>query len=89
MGWRSPSQPQLPGGVWDAGGNQAGESKPEETRYAPQGSITSYEKLDDLRMVLNQGFFRRLRSRSYWTLEDSRWSLPQVSLRLSAFAWQP
>ena len=29
-----------PAGVWDSGGNQAGESKPEETRFAPQGAIT-------------------------------------------------
>jgi hypothetical protein len=52
--------------VWDSGGNQAGESKPEETRYAPQGAITSYEKLDDLRMVLATIDQSKKPSPHYW-----------------------
>jgi predicted amidohydrolase len=55
-----------PAGVWDSGGNQAGESKPEETRYAPQGAITSYEKLDDLRMVLATIDLSKKPSPHYW-----------------------
>lgn len=55
-----------PAGVWDSGGNQAGESKPEETRYAPQGAITSYEKLDDLRMVLSTIDLSKKPSPHYW-----------------------
>lgn len=55
-----------PAGLWDSGGNQAGESKPEETRYAPQGAITSYEKLDDLRMVLTTIDLSKKPSPHYW-----------------------
>ena len=55
-----------PAGVWDSGGNQAGESKPEETRFAPQGAITSYEKLDDLRMVLATIDLSKKPSPHYW-----------------------
>jgi len=55
-----------PAGVWDSGGNQAGESKPEETRYAPQGAITAYEKLDDLRMVLATIDLSKKPSPHYW-----------------------
>lgn len=55
-----------PAGVWDSGGSQAGESKPEETRYAPQGAIKSYEKLDDLRMVLATIDLSKKPSPHYW-----------------------
>ena len=55
-----------PAGVWDSGGNQAGESKPEETRFAPRGAITSYEKLDDLRMVLATIDLSKKPSPHYW-----------------------
>lgn len=55
-----------PAGVWDSGGTQAGESKPEDTRFAPQGAILSYEKLDSLRMVLATIDLSKKPSPHYW-----------------------
>ena len=55
-----------PAGVWDSGGNQAGESKAEETRYAPNNAILAYEKIDALRMVLTTVDLAQKPSPHFW-----------------------
>jgi predicted amidohydrolase len=48
--WMAVSSLNCPAGIWDSGGNRAGEEQPEPTVYVPS-SIIDYEKNDLMRMV--------------------------------------
>jgi predicted amidohydrolase len=54
-----------PAGVWDSGGNQAGEERPDTTCAAPN-AILSYEKDEDMRLILATVDLSIKSSPNYW-----------------------
>jgi len=48
--WIAVSSLNCPAGIWDSGGNRAGEEQPEATIYVPS-SIVDYEKDDSVRII--------------------------------------
>jgi len=55
-----------PAGIWDSGGNEAGEQQPDETRFSPTGAISDYRRLDDVRMLIATIDLAKQPSPHYW-----------------------
>jgi len=54
-----------PANVWDSGGNQAGEERPDPTRYAPS-AILAFEKDEAMRLMLVTLDLSIKSSPNYW-----------------------
>ena len=63
--WIAVSSLGGPAGVWDPGGNRAGEAEPEDTRCAPN-SLRYFEKDDALGMIVATFDLSRQPSPHYW-----------------------
>ena len=59
------SSENTPAGVWDSGGNQAGEEKPDPTRYAPN-AILNFQKDEAARYLLVTVDLSKKPSPHYW-----------------------
>ena len=55
-----------PAGVWDSGGNQAGEDEIEETRFSPNNTILEYHQDPDKQMILVTVDLSQKPSPHYW-----------------------
>lgn len=55
-----------PAGVWDAGGNEAGELHPHDTRFSPNTALTGYHRDEDVRMVVATVDLAQQPSPHYW-----------------------
>ena len=55
-----------PAGVWDSGGNRAGEDEIDETRFSPNNAILEYHQDSDKQMILVTVDLSQNPSPHYW-----------------------